>query len=282
MFRLFVIGCSRSGTTIIQKHLSESMSLSTLPETDFFGIAGGGGRAAQLLSLAGAPRKRHLTALERLQDDLNAHSITIEVPHHAISITEAASRFTRALDSLAQHDGSLGWIEKTPKHFKHIHLIEKTVPDAHFVHVVREGTSVVASIVDRARRFPGRFKGQSNPEYAIRNWNKAIKATAANLHRTHHCAISYEEFCKQPKRAIDKLMKKFGMNTRRESWPEIKIDDKRIFRKKEEWKENTTNEINLSESKFNNTFSKQERTRIISRLDLETYHKILERIEFQT
>ena len=74
----------------------------------------------------------------------------------------------------AAHDCST-WVEKTPNHLMYIDDIASYVPEARFVHVLRNGEDVVASIVDADLSQPTRaFRG--GVKRWARRWNYATWA----------------------------------------------------------------------------------------------------------
>jgi hypothetical protein len=196
MHRVFVVGFPRSGTTIVQAWLAHQLDVFTLPETSFFEHACGnlalrwGDRDARdesrlwhrMGAIHGAARRTYAQVALALG----------ERPRRLPSSLRAASaEFIGLLDRAAERNGAAGWIEKTPNHVYYVDEIERLVPGATFVHVVRRGEDALASIVDAQIGFDS-FHG-SIADWA-RRWNAAMHVHERCAGRTNHIVVSYEAF----------------------------------------------------------------------------------------
>ncbi len=196
MHRVFVVGFPRSGTTIVQAWLAHQLDAFTLPETSFFEHACGnlalrwGDRDARdenrlwhrMGAIHGAGRRTYAQVAESLGERPG------RLPS---SLTGAAKTFIDLLDRAAARAGASGWIEKTPNHVYFVDEIERLVPGATFVHVVRRGEDALASIVDAQIGFDS-FHG-SIADWA-RRWNAAMEVHARCAGRPNHTIVSYETF----------------------------------------------------------------------------------------
>jgi len=196
MHRVFVVGFPRSGTTIVQAWLAHQLDAFTLPETSFFEHACGnlglrwGDRGARdedrlwhrMGAIHGAARRTYAQVAAALG----------ERPRRLPSaLTGAAAAFVDLLDRAAARAGASGWIEKTPNHIYYVDEIERLVPGATFIHVVRRGEDALASIVDAQIGFDS-FHG-SIADWA-RRWNAAMRVHERCANRPNHTIVSYETF----------------------------------------------------------------------------------------
>ena len=83
-------------------------------------------------------------------------------------------------------------MEKTPAHLMYIDDITRHVPDARFVHGLRNGEDVVASIIDAdlnhsTRAFHGGIKRW------VRRWNHAMNLQLARIGNERHCILCLED-----------------------------------------------------------------------------------------
>ena len=149
--RVFLVGCPRSGTTIAQVMLAAHPEVLSFPETQFFKWAVGLRRRPQLrIGLATGLERR---AFHRcVEERLNRPDLKDRLPRQPLLFRTAVNAYVSVLDELTMDDGKAIWLEKTPLHVHFTDLIEKYVSRAHFIHVVRRGSDVVASIRDRALR----------------------------------------------------------------------------------------------------------------------------------
>jgi hypothetical protein len=105
-----------------------------------------------------------------------------------------------ALDRLAVETGATGWLEKTPLHVLSIAEIESDIPDARFVHLVRDPAGVVTSLLRRARDNEGMVgrahqSNQSNDEAV---WRECVHATLERHGKGNHFVVDAESFVDDP------------------------------------------------------------------------------------
>lgn len=184
MQHAFIVGCPRSGTTFVQVMLARHPDVLSLPETAFFEHLCGdlkwrwGDRDAkprrrrlrQRLGLA-LPRARQ--SLQTLGNQLGQASR--HLPAWPLRTQGCARRFVELLDEQAQSQGHSVWVEKTPCHLLYIPEIERHVPDARFIHVIRPGEDVLASIADANLRYEGNDAFGGGTVLWTRRWNRAAQ-----------------------------------------------------------------------------------------------------------
>jgi len=199
MRRIFVFGCPRSGTTIVQAMLARHPDVFTLPETAFFehlfsnlrwrwGDRNVRARARRLRHRLGFARSSGRRALRQIQRSLLGPSARDRsVPWRTRACTE---RFVALLDDMAERAGRSAWVEKTPNHLLYIPEIEAALPDARFVHVIRRGIDVVASVFDANLRF-GEFDG--GPALWAGRWNRAAQIHRRQMGRPRHHFVFLED-----------------------------------------------------------------------------------------
>lgn len=277
MRRFFVVGCSRSGTSLVQHRLAIHPDIFSLPETDFFGRLLGN-RVWTLLGAAGLVRgkaaRRALTHLGRVTE----RPIGMPDRKPLMSTAEHVARFVESMDHLAGEQGCSAWIEKTPKHFRYIPQIASYIPDAQFLHVVREGRAVVASIRDRAQKYPEAFGHQKDPRYAIRLWNAAVRRAADRCAQATDQVIFYEDFCEDPGRVLRRLCAAWGL-TYDARMLSNKGTVESIARPEEGWKSDVARSIKPATSKFEEVFSESEKAFVEKHLDWAAFKRLRHCVE---
>lgn len=186
MRRIFVVGSPRSGTTLVQSILASHPSVWSLPETHFF-VRVVAGRRRRLLGLAAGDGASALADVARL-----AGTTTFGRPRLP-TIRAHARAFVSTLDAAALHAGYDTWVEKTPDHLHHVAMIESCVPGARFVHVVRNGADVVASVVAVALEHPELWGGRRSIRHAAAIWTSDVGITARDAHPPNHVVVRYEQ-----------------------------------------------------------------------------------------
>lgn len=197
--RVFVVGCPRSGTTIVQALLSRHPDVFSLHETYFFQALSGDmeyrwrdrdarphQRWYHRAGLAHAAGRRRLRELEQ----------KYAVPTRRRAVPRrwgaCARRFARLLDDAAAVRDCTHWVEKSPGHLLFIGEILRCIPDARFVHVLRNGLDVVASVVDADLRLEnGDFRG-GVAQWA-RRWNRAMALHRRYLGDPRHHFLCLED-----------------------------------------------------------------------------------------
>ena len=213
MRRTFVVGCPRSGTTIVQALLARHPAVYTLPETAFFELAHGD-LAWRWGDSQARPQRRHwrqrLGLTRRHMRDTFAalhDRLTGQPPRSRgpLFMGSLSRRFLALLDRSAAAAGRSMWLEKTPNHLLYIHEIEALAPDARFIHVVRRGTDVLASLADVYLRFENDDAFGGGTVHWARRWNRAVQIHGQHVGRDHHHFIFLEDLIRQPEAEWERL-----------------------------------------------------------------------------
>lgn len=289
--RLFVVGCSRSGTTLLQVRLATHPRVASFPETAFFKQATG--RFGRALARWGLPTSQERVALWRLLAEIGRPDLGYQIPGHPLTFKAAAARFVALLDRVAREDGCDVWLEKTPMHVHYIDLIERFVPAAHVIHILRDGRDVVASIVDRARTYPERFGDQAAPSFGIRRWNRALEASLAYREHPGHSFLTYEALVEDPSRVLRRLCQEAGLRyheamaghdaeddgsqevrSSEQGFDQNRPNRRAVVPDHRPWIEQARRPPQATSSKFKRLFNEPQRRRITEQLNLELYHRL--------
>lgn len=151
---IFVVGVSRSGTTLLAAMLNSHSRISCGPETFFFP------RLARkpVAAIVGDPEwpKRgtaFLSSIRLGQSQVKIHDLfgrTLDeiaadlrgLPHAVPSLLEALA------GARAKADGKVRWAEKTPNHLLFLEDIRRYYPDALIVRIVRDPRDVALSLTN--------------------------------------------------------------------------------------------------------------------------------------
>src|SRR5262245_22753054 len=135
MKKFFILGCPRSGTTMLQQALNRHSRIVIPPETRYFS------------SFLGHSRRHQLRHLERLNRDLE---IRLPAPPRRIRTNEEARAFfelmaSQYLERLGRLDASC-FGEKSPAHTGQLWRIKQVFPDAKILFLYRDGRDVSLSL----------------------------------------------------------------------------------------------------------------------------------------
>jgi hypothetical protein len=138
----FVVGCPRSGTTVVRLMLDAHSRLSIPPESNFIIDVGldprlGGWSVGEML---GRVLENPNFEFFDLDPGLTARYVTELEPRCFADV----ARTVFALYAVSR--GKRRWGDKTPSHVFYMRRLGRMFPDARFLHVVRDGRDVTASL----------------------------------------------------------------------------------------------------------------------------------------
>lgn len=213
---LFIVGCSRGGTTVLHSSLAQSPSVRTGPESflPYTFVSGLSSRFQKGYNISFRPKQQFLwfltnmgfthvnypSFLNRLQMQNFGHKPPLTVPRY-FRIKHAFEAYGKLC---SDHASPYKWLEKSPANVFCVDLIERFLPSAKFVHIVRNGKSTVASLVRAGTKYP-QFKYFSGPERAPRAafyWKNATEWSLQCKNKRNHSIISYDELVLHPQNVL--------------------------------------------------------------------------------
>ncbi|WP_235018239.1 sulfotransferase family protein [Thermomonospora echinospora] len=145
---IFVIGCPRSGTTLLQLMLHSHPRIAIPAETRFLLPAYASRRGFGDLSLA--DNRRALAEWIVGRKETKFHDLGLDADEVVEEIVAAPPTLGSALGTVfrayARRFGKPRWGDKRPSYFKHVDVLRRMWPDAQFVHLIRDGRDCVASL----------------------------------------------------------------------------------------------------------------------------------------
>jgi Sulfotransferase family len=138
----FIVGSARSGTTLLRLILNAHRAVAVPPESRFITELWKGSEEV---------------AVEPLLASIAAHKMfhAWDVPIEAVreelgnrSTAPYAEAITAPHRAYARLNGKSRWGDKTPRYVESIPLLARLLPDARFIHLVRDGRNVALSYAD--------------------------------------------------------------------------------------------------------------------------------------
>lgn len=260
--RLMIVGSPRSGTTLLQTILATQTELFTLKETHFF-------RHLQ--------RRRPLRLLDRLSLDPARvrHAFGYVAEHNELampdplprSLAAAAAAFDRMLMQEAERRGLAGWLEKTPEHAFFVPAIRRHLPGVRFVHILRDGPDVVASLWDARQRYPESWGWLGGLEDMVRLYNRYLRAAKHERGHADTFILLYNDLVERNAAALDALAAFLGLPAGSLSLDRVSSWRADIVRADEPWKIRKDDRVvDTRGGKFGSLFSPVEQRRILGRL----------------
>lgn len=211
---MFVVGCPRSGTTLLQRMLDNHPDLTVANDTHFIPRALPGERA---------PTDPPLTTelLERVLAYKRFGRLGVEVvaarrlAEGALTYAELVSRL---YDEVARRDGKRWAGEKTPDYGRHLALLHALFPWAPVLHIVRDGRDVALSTLEWAtpEKGPGRFAlWASEPVAVCALWWRWQISTAHRdgqaMGSASYREVRYEDLLADPAVVMGELLTFVGL-----------------------------------------------------------------------
>ncbi|MEV6636753.1 sulfotransferase [Actinoplanes sp. NPDC051470] len=184
---IFLVGCQRSGTTMLRLVLDSHSRISCGPETRFL---------PDLRRIV--DEKRDWPRLARFGFD------------RADWLRRIAGFFGGVHADYAAKRGKVRWADKTPLYALSIDFVTEVFPDAQIVHVIRDARDVVVS---HRKRF-----GYWSAVKCVVKWPRYIRtarAFGAQLPPGQYHELRYEEAVAQPDKTLRSLFEFLG-----EEWEE--------------------------------------------------------------
>jgi len=194
---VFVVGCPRSGTTLVQTMLDSHPRLSVLYEADFIidvplGLRSSLAKAFEALTMAEAhPNFR--------TDSFDARAARAACREFGIMDAAGAMRVLAASHAISQDKKR--WGNKTPKALQHLAQLAIVYPDAQFIHVIRDGRDSAASQARLARRRLGQVEGA----VLWRNGMRTGRRAGLRLGPDRYLEIRLEELLSSPEDQIRRM-----------------------------------------------------------------------------
>ena len=192
----FVVGLGRSGTTLLRLMLDAHPELAIPPETYF---ATGVIRMYRKGDPQPSETADYLAGLRRWGDfGISREELLERLTRAAASDAQAALRAFYEVYAAKQHKPR--WGDKTPGYGVQMRRISRTLPEARFVHLIRDGRDAALS---RARASGKRVR----PQKAAARWRDRIVETRAQAARVpHYCEARYEDLVRDPEGSLRRIL----------------------------------------------------------------------------
>jgi len=196
---IFVVGAPRSGTTWVQRMLLCHPEIGGGQESHFFGAFGGLLESFRSLDPNGESRRQVGLASYWTRDALKAKVLEIWVEtFQSVLERKPTARYL---------------LEKTPDHALNIVQILDLLPQARFIHVIRDSRAVVASLLAASRQEWGGFWAPSNVVSAANRWRRYVRSARDNCLKSNapYMEIHYEDLRRDGAAGLQRLFEFIGV-----------------------------------------------------------------------
>ena len=177
---IFVVGCQRSGTTLLRLMLDSHPSISCGPETRF------------------------LDDLERITG-AEWHRLQQFGFPKAYWEEKIAELFASVHRDYAAARGRTRWADKTPRYALQLDFIDRLFPTSQILHVIRDGRDVVVSHKELVGYAAAVRAAEKWPRYV-----RAARATGSRLGRERYREVRYEELVAEPEKTMRAVLDFLG------------------------------------------------------------------------
>jgi hypothetical protein len=199
---IFIVGCPRSGTTLLQLMLHAHPRIAIPPETRFLMAAYADRK--RFGDLGSEPNRRRLA--EWIVDGkfafrdlgLDRQAVVDEIAAGPPTLGSAIGIVFRAY---ARRFGKPRWGDKRPAYLLNLDVVLDLFPDAQIVHIIRDGRDCVASLIEAPWHRGGIHQ-------AIAGWNAGMdgaRRAARRLGPDTYYELYYEQLVAHPTIELEKL-----------------------------------------------------------------------------
>jgi hypothetical protein len=194
----FVVGLTRSGTTLLRMMLDAHRDLTIPPETHF---------VPALIKVARDPAASAEQMLEPLVSNRTWNDFSVDATEMVQRLRrlvpgDAAGAVRAFFEIYAGRIGKPRWGDKTPAYMLSVRRIGRTLPEARFVHLVRDGRDVALS--QRARA----INRQPLPPDQAARWVTRIRKARAQAHALgsrRYLEVRYEDLVRDPEPTLRRI-----------------------------------------------------------------------------
>jgi hypothetical protein len=263
MKRLFLVGCARSGTTLLQSLLASHPDIASFPESNFFNN----------LFSHNEPKRNRLgiisrRAKPRLAEFLQESGCSAKPPSPLIVFpNQLTAHFSKTLDQLATQQGKNVWVEKTPTHLYHLGYITRHISEPKFIHLIREGKDTVASLYDVRKNYPKQWANEpASIELSVNRWMQDVAISLQYVNVPNHSFVRYESLVADTQSILERLCQAVEINFNRSILNGYAATAQQVSLAREPWKSGVSSPIyNANSTKFYDLFDQSQQDYILQR-----------------
>jgi hypothetical protein len=193
----FIVGSPRSGTTLLRLMLDAHPELAIPPETGFFGELASGpdiGRSIGPLDFADL-----LIGSENWQD-FCIEADALRAALLAIPAFNLADGYRAFYATYAARFSKPRYGDKTPANVFHIERIERLLPEAHFIHIIRDGRDAAESLRNQW------FSPGNKMETQAKFWARHVLAAQASASKVRkYLEVRFEDLILDTEATLSKV-----------------------------------------------------------------------------
>lgn len=258
--RLFLVGCPRSGTTLLQSLLSAHPQVFSVPESHLYSQLSSHNRVLRRLGIA------RRDAPETFSKVLVSLGLPPAKPR-GVSVNFYLRQLAEALDKATLAEDKTIWLEKTPRHLYYLSDISRTLPGAKFIHVLRNGSDVIASLYEVTRQYPELWGGERSIDACINRWIRDVALSYRYQGKHNHVTVRYEELIAEPEACLRKLLAFLSIPFAESMLTDYRRASGQVVASGEAWKASVQESIQDTRNrKFERVFTPEKQIYVLERV----------------
>jgi hypothetical protein len=209
MKRILIVGCPRSGTTLLQSMLGTHADLLTFTESHFFPTYFLPRRKRRLFAYVRPELPARIAAFlaeNGCEPRLQPHVRTGRMLSRSFVVQ--AQCCLAMFDAMAVGRGKQAWLEKTPDNLHRLELLESASPGLRTIHIIREPLPTIRSLSKASQAWTTPL----NLAAAADKWRRDVRASLHYLGRVDHLFVLYEDLVQRPESIVATLFVRLGLS----------------------------------------------------------------------
>lgn len=266
--QFFLVGCPRSGTTLLQSLLASHSQIISFPESRLFIKVFPQLKQDWKLWLRRGTTKMSEYRLQQFLRKVDYEERIATLPPLPWSQQQYGHLIITVMNELMRAQNKQVWLEKTPDHLHFIPQIQRLIPNAKFIHILRNGTDTVASLYEVRLKYPEQWRMEkADIHRSCDRWLKDIALSYRYRQHPRHRFVRYEHLIANTAVVVQDLCRFIGVTYEPQMLENYRHTVQNLVLEQEAWKANVTQAIESTQAiKFKKLFSVEEQAQIRERL----------------
>lgn len=235
-----MVGCPRSGTTLAQSMITSHSKVVSCPETRILSLTIPIFKWRQLFKIYS---QKDMKTLNQQMKICGYTGSELQIPQRFIFSTKKWTQLVlNAMDILGKNLSNKGeeiFLEKTPRHLHFVDLISSEEPESKYIHILRDGLEVVASM-EKATSMNTDVWSKRNTDKCIFWWNRSIKLSQRYTNKDNHFFLTYSSLINDKETTVRKLCQFLEIDFEDSMINDYAATAQNLIFEHEEWKKNNT------------------------------------------
>jgi hypothetical protein len=166
-------------------------------------------------------------------------------------------------------------LEKTPRHLFYISSIQQKGYQNKFLHILRNGPDVVASLYLATQNYPDQWGGSRSVKKCISWWNNSIKESRKYQDDPNHLFATYEQLLKSPNTVLEAICNFLEIDYQETMTEDFHNTAGSLTKEEEKWKQKNAEQSLQKSNKLQEHFDDETidyiRANVIN-IDLTKFH----------